>query len=154
MNSALHGLLPARDVLTESLYAVRGKVKNLMKHPLDECLENQEVSDIILALGCGIKNRYNNKKLNYGKVAIATDGDADGYNIMCLIATMFWVLMPDFIKEGRLCWLRAPIFKLEKNNKKVFRKLQKDRYRVNDKYVEDKQFLIQDPDGYLLRFTN
>lgn len=41
-----------------------------------------------------------------------------------------------------------------KNNKKVFRKLQKDRYRVNDKYVEDKQFLIQDPDGYLLRFTN
>lgn len=75
-NSALHGLLPARDVLTESLYAVRGKVKNLMKHPLDECLENQEVSDIILALGCGIKNRYNSKKLNYGKVAIATDGDA------------------------------------------------------------------------------
>ena len=47
-----------------------------MKHPLDECLENQEVSDIILALGCGIKNRYNSKKLNYGKVAIATDGDA------------------------------------------------------------------------------
>lgn len=75
-NSALHGLLPARDVLTESLYAVRGKVKNLMKHPLDECLEDQEVSDIILALGCGIKNRYNSKKLNYGKVAIATDGDA------------------------------------------------------------------------------
>ena len=76
MNSALHGLLPARDVLIESLYAVRGKVKNLMKPPLDECLENQEVSDIILALGCGIKNRYNSKKLNYGKVAIATDGDA------------------------------------------------------------------------------
>ena len=119
-NSALHGLLPARNVNTEALYAVRGKVKNLMKHPLDECLENQEVSDIIMALGCGIKNRYNSKKLNYGKVAIATDGDADGYNIMCLIATMFWVLMPDFIKEGRLCWLRAPLFKLEKNNKKVF----------------------------------
>ena len=119
-NSALHGLLPARDVNTEALYAVRGKVKNLMKHPLDECLENQEVSDIIMALGCGIKTHYNSKKLNYGKVAIATDGDADGYNIMCLIATMFWVLMPDFIKEGRLCWLRAPLFKLEKNDKRVF----------------------------------
>jgi DNA gyrase/topoisomerase IV subunit B len=119
-NSALHGLLPARDVNTEALYAVRGKVKNLMKHPLDECLENQEVSDIIMALGCGIKTRYNSKKLNYGKVAIATDGDADGYNIMCLIATMFWVLMPEFIKEGRLCWLRAPLFKLEKNDKRVF----------------------------------
>lgn len=119
-NSALHGLLPARNVNNEALYAVRGKVKNLLKHPLEECLENEEISDIILALGCGIQNRYNAKKLNYGKVAIAVDGDADGYNIMCLIATMFYVLMPQFIEEGRLCWLRAPLFKIEKNGKRLF----------------------------------
>lgn len=119
-NSALHGLLPARNVNNEALYAVRGKVKNLLKHPLDECLENEEVSDIILALGCGIQNKYRAGKLNYGKVAIAVDGDADGYNIMCLIATMFYVLIPDFIYENRLCWLRAPLFKIEKNGKKMF----------------------------------
>lgn len=119
-NSALGGLMPARDVKTEALYAVRGKVKNLMKHPLDECLENQEVSDIILALGCGIQEKYNARKLNYGKVAIATDADVDGYAIMCLIATMFYVLMPKFIEEGRLCWLRAPLYKLEKGKEKVF----------------------------------
>ena len=119
-NSALGGLLPARNVNTEALYAVRGKVKNLLKHPLDECLENQEVSDIIMALGCGIQNRYNSKKLNYGKVAIAVDADTDGANIMCLIATMFYVLMPKFIEEGRLCWLRAPLYRLTKNNKRIF----------------------------------
>ena len=119
-NSALGGLMPARDVKTEALYAVRGKVKNLMKHPLDECLENQEVSDIILALGCGIQEKYNGKKLNYGKVAIATDADVDGYAIMCLIATMFYVLMPKFIEEGRLCWLRAPLYRLSKGNKRIF----------------------------------
>ena len=119
-NSALGGLMPARDVKTEALYAVRGKVKNLMKHPLDECLENQEVSDIILALGCGIQEKYNARKLNYGKVAIATDADVDGYAIMCLIATMFYVLMPKFIEEGRLCWLRAPLYRLSKGNKRVF----------------------------------
>ena len=119
-NSALGGLMPARDVKTEALYAVRGKVKNLMKHPLEECLENQEVSDIILALGCGIQNRYNSSKLNYGKVAIATDADSDGYAIMCLIATMFYVLMPKFIEEGRLCWLRAPLYRLTKGDKRVF----------------------------------
>ena len=119
-NSALGGLLPARDVNIEALYAVRGKVKNLLKHPLDECLENQEVSDIIMALGCGIQNRYNSKKLNYGKVAIATDADVDGYSIMCLIATMFYVLMPDFIKEKRLCWLRAPLYRLSKGNQKIY----------------------------------
>lgn len=119
-NSALGGLMPARDVKTEALYAVRGKVKNLMKHPLEECLENQEVSDIILALGCGIQNKYNSSKLNYGKVAIATDADSDGYAIMCLIATMFYVLMPKFIEEGRLCWLRAPLYRLTKGDKRVF----------------------------------
>ena len=118
--SALGGLMGARDVNTEALYAVRGKVKNLLKHPLDECLENQEVSDIILALGCGIQEKYNSKKLNFGKVAIATDADADGYNIMCLLATMFYVLMPKFIQEGRLCWLRAPLYRLTKGNKRVF----------------------------------
>ena len=118
--SALGGLMGARDVNTEALYAVRGKVKNLLKHPLAECLENQEISDIILALGCGIQDKYNSKKLNFGKVAIATDADADGYNIMCLLATMFYVLMPKFIEEGRLCWLRAPLYRLTKGNKRVF----------------------------------
>ena len=119
-NSALGGLMPARDVNKEALYAVRGKVKNLLKHPLDECLENQEVSDIIMALGCGIQERYNAKKLNYGKVAIAVDADVDGYNIMCLIATLFYVLMPKFIEEGRLCWLRAPLYRLTNGNKRIF----------------------------------
>ena len=119
-NSALGGLMPARDVKSEALYAVRGKVKNLMKHPLEECLENEEVCDIILALGCGIQDKYNSKKLKYGKVAIATDADSDGYAIMCLIATMFYVLMPKFIEEGRLCWLRAPLYRLTKGDKRVF----------------------------------
>jgi len=119
-NSALGGLMPARDVKTEALYAVRGKVKNLMKHPLDECLENQEVSDIIMALGCGIQDRYNSKKLNYGKVAIAVDADIDGYNIMCLITTLFYVLMPKFIEEGRVGWLRAPLYRLSKGNQRVY----------------------------------
>ena len=119
-NSALGGLMPARDVKTEALYAVRGKVKNLMKHPLDECLENQEVSDIIMALGCGIQDRYNSRKLNYGKVAMAVDADIDGYNIMCLITTLFYVLMPKFIEEGRLGWLRAPLYRLSKGNQHVY----------------------------------
>ena len=119
-NSALGGLMPARDVKTEALYAVRGKVKNLMKHPLDECLENQEVSDIIMALGCGIQERYSSKKLNYGKVAIAVDADVDGYNIMCLITTLFYVLMPKFIEERRLGWLRAPLYRLSKGKQHVY----------------------------------
>ena len=133
-NSALGGLMPARDVIKEALYAVRGKVKNLLKHPLDECLENQEVSDIIMALGCGIQNKYNSKKLNYGKVAIATDADVDGFSIMCLIATLFYVLMPKFIEEGRLCWLRAPLYRLTKGDKRVFAYDDKELEQMRIKY--------------------
>lgn len=44
----------------------------------------------------------------------------DGYNIMCLVATMFYVLMPEFILENRLCWLRAPLYRLSKGDKRVF----------------------------------
>ena len=132
--SALGGLMGARDVNTEALYAVRGKVKNLLKHPLDECLENQEISDIILALGCGIQEKYNSRKLNFGKVAIATDADADGYNIMCLLATMFYVLMPKFIEEGRLCWLRAPLYRLTKGDKRVFAYDDKELAELRQKY--------------------
>lgn len=119
-NSALAGLNPARNVETDALYAVRGKIKNLLKHPVEECLENQEVSDIITLLGCGIMDKYNNKKLNYGKVAIASDGDTDGLNIMCLVATLFMVLIPDFVKEGRLCWLRAPLYRISVGNKRYY----------------------------------
>jgi len=133
-NSALGGLMPARDVNKEALYAVRGKVKNLLKHPLDECLENQEVSDIIMALGCGIQEKYNSKKLNYGKVAIATDADVDGYSIMCLIATLFYVLMPQFIEEGRLCWLRAPLYRLTKGDKRIFAYDDKELEQMKVKY--------------------
>lgn len=133
-NSALAGLMPARDVNTEALYAVRGKVKNLLKHPLEECLENQEISDIICALGCGIQEKYNPKKLNYGKVAIAVDADVDGKNIMCLIATMFSVLMPQFIEEGRLCWLQAPLYRLTKGDQRVFAYNDKELAELRQKY--------------------
>ena len=133
-NSALGGLMPARDVKTEALYAVRGKVKNLMKHPLEECLENQEVSDIIMALGCGIQEKYSARKLNYGKVAIATDADVDGYAIMCLIATMFHVLMPKFIEEGRLCWLRAPLYRFINGDKRMFAYDEEEAAKIHAQY--------------------
>lgn len=119
-NSALSGLMPARNIDTEALYAVRGKVKNALKSSLSECLKNAEVNDIISILGCGIKDNYDSSKLNYGKVAISVDADVDGFNIMCLISTLFWVLMPNFIKEGRLCWLRAPLYRLQKGSERVF----------------------------------
>lgn len=74
-NSALGAMNAARNATCDALYAIRGKLKNALKSPIEECLENQEVSDIITLLGCGILDKYNPKKLNYGKVAISSDAD-------------------------------------------------------------------------------
>lgn len=119
-NSALAGLNPGRNVEHDALYAIRGKILNCLKSPIDDALKNQEISDIITLLGCGILEKYNNNKLNYGKVAVASDGDVDGMNIMCLIATMFTVLMPNFISEGRLCWLKAPLYRVGVRGKRYY----------------------------------
>lgn len=133
-NSAVAGLMPARNVNYEALYGIRGKIINLLKNPIEECLENQEVSDIILALGCGIQEKYNSKKLNFGKVAIAVDADPDGKNILCLLVTLFYVLTPKFIEEGRLCWLRAPLYRLTKGDKRVFAYSKKELLELQKKY--------------------
>lgn len=119
-NSALSGLNPGRNVEHDALYAIRGKILNCFKSPLDDALKNQEISDIITLLGCGILEKYNSGKLNYGKIAIASDGDVDGKNIMCLIATMFMALMPDFVSEGRLCWLKAPLYRIGVGGKRYY----------------------------------
>lgn len=75
-DSALSGLAGARDVENMALFPIRGKIKNLLRAPLDEGLANKEVSDIVTMLGAGIQERYNSKRLRYGSVWIATDGDA------------------------------------------------------------------------------
>lgn len=119
-DSALGAMAQARPTDHVALYPLRGKIINALKNDLEKVLSNQEVKDIISLLGCGILENYNPKRLRYGKIGIATDGDADGYNIMCLIATLFYVLMPEFLEEGRLYWLRAPLYRVECKGKVYF----------------------------------
>jgi DNA gyrase subunit B len=111
-DSASGGLAQGRPIENVALMPIRGKIINALRHDIEEVLTNAEVNDIIITLGCGINEHYNAKRLRYGKVAIATDADADGYNIMCLITTLFYKLMPQFIEEGRLHWLRAPLYRV------------------------------------------
>lgn len=113
-NSAMAGLASGRDTEHYGILGIRGKIRNLLSCPLDEGLENEEVQSILTALGCGILDKYDSKKLRYGKVGIAVDADDDGCHIACLIMSLFKALMPQFIEEGRLCWLKAPLFKVKK----------------------------------------
>lgn len=119
-NSAMAGLASGRDTEKYGILAIRGKIRNLLSCPIEEGLENEEVQSILTALGCGILDKYDSKKLRYGKVGIAVDSDDDGCHIACLIMSLFKALMPQFIEEGRLCWLKAPLFRVIKGKQNYY----------------------------------
>ena len=66
-----------------------------------------------------IPGKYNANKLRYGKIAICSDSDSDGFHIGLLIMAAIYKLAPEFLLENRLCWLRSPLYieKIGKTNK-------------------------------------
>lgn len=120
MDSAQGSLNSGRDIQSVATFPIRGKIINTLKNTKEVYLDNEELKQICQILGCGIFEDYNSKKLKFGKVLIAVDADQDGCNILCLLTTLFYVLMPQFIKEGRLYWLKAPLYSNEKTHQYIF----------------------------------
>ena len=109
-----------RDPNTYGILILRGKVKNLLKATIEEGLNNEEVKLLLQALGIIYGKPYNSEKLRYGRVALAVDGDFDGSHIGLLLMAMLQVLAPQFLKENRLFWLRAPTCKVETKTKTYY----------------------------------
>lgn len=106
-----------RDPNTYGILMLRGKAKNLLKATIEEGLNNEEVKLLLQALGIIYGKPYNSEKLRYGRVALAVDSDFDGSHIGLLLMAMLQVLAPQFLKENRLLWLRAPTCKVETKTK-------------------------------------
>ena len=96
---------------------LRGKAINALANPIDKVLENDEVKLLLQALGITYGQKYNSKKLRYGKIAICSDSDFDGSHIGLLVMAIIQKLCPELIAEGRLYWLKAPICKLDNKGK-------------------------------------
>ena len=109
-----------RDPQKYGILMLRGKLINLLSNTIEDGLENEEVKLLQQALGIIYNKAYNPKKLRYGKVAIATDSDADGSHIGLLIMAALHVLCPKFLEENRLYWLRAPIYKVETKSRNYY----------------------------------
>lgn len=109
-DSAQGALNLGRDIESVATFPIRGKFINCLKNKQEDYLNNEELQQIASILGCGLFNEYNASKLKYGKVLIAVDADSDGLNIACLLTTFFYVCMPKFIQEGRLYWMKAPLY--------------------------------------------
>ena len=118
-DSALGGMAQARDYTHYGLLGIRGKMINCLSNPEEKIFNNEEIKLLLSAMNI-IPGKYNASKLRYGKLAICTDADSDGYHIGLLIMAALTYLAPDFIKEGRLCWLRAPLYIVENRGKETY----------------------------------
>ena len=101
----------ARDPKKYGILKLRGKIINALSNDMDKVLANEEVTLFLKATGINISN-YRESKLRYGKVAICVDADDDGMHIACLIMALLYKFAPEFLKEGRLHWLHAPLYKI------------------------------------------
>ncbi|MFA6266935.1 MAG: DNA topoisomerase IV subunit B [Pseudolabrys sp.] len=107
----------ARDRKTQAILPLRGKILNVASAGKDKLAQNQQLADLIQALGCGTGANFNASDLRYEKVIIMTDADVDGAHIASLLITFFYRQMPKLIDLGRLYLAVPPLFRLQHGGK-------------------------------------
>lgn len=118
-DSALNSMAQGRDVNSDGLLAIRGKIVNALSNPLDKVMENEEVKLICSALGV-TPNNYKAGKLRYGRVVFATDADSDGSHICLLLLSLVNTLFPEMLNEHRIFRLDAPTHLVKTKAGKTF----------------------------------
>jgi DNA gyrase subunit B len=107
-----------RDSKTQAILPLRGKVLNVERARLDKMLANNEILNLIKALGVGIEESFDISGLRYGRIIIMTDADVDGAHISTLLMTFFFRFMKPVIDGGHLYLAKPPLFELVKANRK------------------------------------
>ena len=110
----------ARDRASQAILPLRGKILNVASATRDKLLANQQLSDLLQALGCGTGNHYRDDDLRYERVIIMTDADVDGAHIASLLITFFWRQMPKLIDNGHLFLAVPPLYRLSHGGKTAY----------------------------------
>lgn len=143
MDSAAGTVKNARDSKFQAVFPLRGKIINAEKHNEIEVYNNKEIKDLIISLGCGVKDDFDIKKLKYHKVIIETDADADAMNIQLLLLTFFFRYMPGLIDAGHLYIGPSPLFINTIGKQKYFTYDEKEQEEFLLKHKSDKISDIQ-----------
>jgi topoisomerase-4 subunit B len=119
----------ARNRASQAILPLRGKILNVASSGKDKLAQNQQLADLVLALGCGTGAHYRDEDLRYGKVIVMTDADVDGAHIASLLITFFYKQMPQLIDHGHLYLAVPPLYRLAHGGK-VF-------YARDDKHKDE-----------------
>ncbi len=119
----------ARARETQAILPLKGKILNVASASVEKLRQNQELRDLVEALGCGAGDRFDAARLRYGKVIIMTDADVDGAHIASLLMTFFYRELPELIRQGRVFLAQPPLFKLTQGAKSVYAMDDRDRDR-------------------------
>ncbi|MBV8096350.1 MAG: DNA topoisomerase IV subunit B [Acetobacteraceae bacterium] len=119
----------ARSRETQAVLPLRGKILNVASASADKLRQNQELKDLIEALGCGVGERFDRSKLRYGRVIIMTDADVDGAHIASLLMTFFYRELPELVRHGHLYLAQPPLYRLTQGAKTVYAMDDADRER-------------------------
>ena len=110
----------ARDRKTQAVLPLRGKILNVASATADKLSQNQELSDLKLALGVRSGKEFDIDQLRYGKIIIMTDADVDGAHIAALLMTYFYREMPQLIEQGRLYLAQPPLYRITQGGKTAY----------------------------------
>nr|WP_321985595.1 DNA topoisomerase IV subunit B [uncultured Lichenicoccus sp.] len=119
----------ARNRETQAVLPLRGKILNVASATTEKLRQNQELRDLVEALGCGVGERAEMARLRYGRVIIMTDADVDGAHIASLLMTFFYRELPDLIRGGHLYLAQPPLYRLTQGARTVYAMDDRDRER-------------------------